>query len=94
MENLCKRQKIKFVHGAPRNPSTQGQIERNNSTMKVNIPNIVKEKGIEPNEWRHVMHEAAYKKIYYCIGQYRKTKTKECHDVKTNDQLPQECNEK
>ena len=44
MENLCKRHKIKFVHGAPRNPSTQGQVERNNSTIKVSITNIVRKR--------------------------------------------------
>ena len=72
MENLCKRHKIKFVHSASRNPSTQGQVERNNSTIKVNITNIVKEKGIQPNQWCQVVHEAATKKIYHCIEQYRK----------------------
>lgn len=34
MENLCQTHKIKFVHGAPRNPSAQSQVERNNSTIK------------------------------------------------------------
>ena len=56
MENLCKRHKIKFVHGAPRNPSTQSQAECNNSTIKVNITNIVKEKGIQSSKWCQVMH--------------------------------------
>ena len=99
MENLCKRHKIKFVHGAPRNPSTQGQVERNNSIIKVNITNIVKEKQMQPNKWCEVVHEAVYKKNislhraihntpYYVV--FGKEPNKECHDGKTNDQLPQE----
>jgi len=99
MENLCKRHKKKFVHGAPRNPSTQGQVERNNSTIKVNITNIVKEKGIQPNKWCQVVHEAAYKKNislhraiqktpYYVV--FGKEPNKECHDAETNGQLPQD----
>lgn len=51
MENLFKKHKIKFVHGALRNPSPQGQVEHNNSTIKVNVANIVKEKGIQSNKW-------------------------------------------
>ena len=99
MENLCKKHKIKFVHGAPRNPSTQGQVERNNSSIKVNITNIVKERGILRSNWCQVVHEAAYKKkislhraiqktSYYVA--FGKEPNKECHDAKTSDQQPQE----
>ena len=62
MENLCKIHEIKSVHGAPRNPSTQGQVEHNNSTIKVIITNIVKEKRVQPSKWCQVMHEVAYRR--------------------------------
>ena len=34
MSELCRKHKIKQVHGAPRTPSTQGLVERNNRTVK------------------------------------------------------------
>ena len=99
MKNLCETHNIKLVHGAPRNPSTQGQVERNNSTVKVNITNVLKEKYLQPSHWCEVEHEAAYKKNislhrairktpYYVV--FGKEHNKECHDAKTNDQVPEE----
>lgn len=45
MSDLCgKHNIIKKVHGAPRTPSTQGLVERNNRTAKENILNILKER--------------------------------------------------
>ena len=99
MKNLCETHNIKLVHGAPRNPSTQGQVERNNSTVKVNITNVLKEKDLQSSHWCEVVHEAAYKKNislhrairktpYYVV--FRKEPNKECHDAKINDQVPEE----
>ena len=92
MRNLCKTHNIKLVHGAPRNPSTQGQVERNNSTVKVDITNVLKEKDLQPSHWCEVVHEAAYKKNIslhrairktpYCVV-FGKEPNKECHDAKT-----------
>ena len=59
LKNLCQTHKIQFVHGAPRNPSTQGQVERNYSTIKVNITNVLKGKGLQTSKWCEVVHEAA-----------------------------------
>ena len=44
MSELCGKHNIKQVHGAPRTPSTQGLVERNNHTVKENILNILKER--------------------------------------------------
>ena len=99
MKNLCETHNIKLVHGAPRNPSTQGQVERNNSTVKVNITNVLKEKDLQSSHWCEVVHEATYKKNislhraiqktpYYVV--FGKEPNKECHDAKTNDQVPEE----
>ena len=44
MSDLCGKLNIKQVHGAPRRPSTQGLVERNNRTAKENILNILKER--------------------------------------------------
>ena len=74
------------------------KVKCNNSTMKVNITNIVKDKGIQPRKWCQVVHEAAYKKNislhraiqktpYYVL--FGKEPNKECHDAKTTDQQPQ-----
>ena len=62
MSELCKKHKIKQVHGAPRTPSTQGLVERSNRTVKENIRNILKERKENLNKWCTVLGEAAYKK--------------------------------
>ena len=62
MSEFCKENNIKQVHGAPRNPSTQGLVERNNRTVKENMNNILKEKKQETNNWCTILNEAAYKK--------------------------------
>ena len=40
MTELCEEHTIKQVFGAPRTPTTQGLVERNNLTVKENITNI------------------------------------------------------
>ena len=62
MSELCRKHKIKQVHGAPRTPSTQGLVERNNRTVKENILNILKERDESLGKWCTVLGEAAYKK--------------------------------
>ena len=62
MSELCKKHMIRQVHGAPRTPSTQGLMERNNHTVKENILNILKERGESLGKWCFVLSEAAYKK--------------------------------
>ena len=59
MSQFCKNNGITQLHGAPRKPSTQGLVERNNQTVKQNIRNILKEKKQSPNHWRRVLGEAA-----------------------------------
>ena len=61
MSQCCKNG-IAQLHGAPRKPSTQGLVERNNQTVKQNIRNLLKEKKQSPNHWCQVLGEAAYKK--------------------------------
>lgn len=60
-EFKSKKHKIKQVHGAPRTPSTQGLVERNNRTVKENILNILKERDESLGKWCAVLGEAAYK---------------------------------
>ena len=62
MSELCRKHQIKQVHGAPRTPSTQGLVERNNRTVKENILNILKERDESLGKWCTVLGEAAYKK--------------------------------
>lgn len=62
MSELCGKHNIKQVHGAPRTPSTQGLVERNNRTVKENILNILKETDESLGKWCTVLGEAAYKK--------------------------------
>lgn len=60
MSELCGKHNIKQVHGAPRTPSTQGLVERNNRTVKENILNILKERDESLGKWCTVLGEAAY----------------------------------
>ena len=60
MSDLCGKLNIKQVHGAPRTPSTQGLVERNNRTVKENILNILKERDESLGKWCTVLGEAAY----------------------------------
>ena len=99
MKNLCETHNIKLVHGTPRNPSTQGQVERNNSTIKVNITNVLKEKDLQPSQWCEVVQEAAYKKNISLHRAIQKTPyyvvfgiepNKECHDTDTDNEVPEE----
>ena len=62
VSELCRKHQIKQVHGAPRTPSTQGLVERNNRTVKENILNILKERDESLGKWCTVLGEAAYKK--------------------------------
>ena len=62
MSQFCKNNGITELHVAPRKPSTQGLVERNNQTVKQNIRNILKEKKQSPSRWCQVLGEAAYKK--------------------------------
>ena len=62
MSELCKKHKIRQVHGAPRTPSTQGLVERNNRSVKENILNTLKERGESLGKWYFLLSEAAYKK--------------------------------
>ena len=62
MSELCGKHKIKQVYGAPRTPSTQGLVERNNRTVKENILNILKERDESLGKWCTVLGEAAHKK--------------------------------
>ena len=62
MSSFCQSNNIKQVHGAPRTPTTQGLVERNNKTIKENIRNILTEKKESYNNWCTVLGEAAYKK--------------------------------
>ena len=62
MSELCKVNNIKQAHGAPRTPTTQGLVERNNRTVKENMNNILKEKQQPMNKWCTILNEAAYKK--------------------------------
>ena len=62
MTELCEKNNIKQVFGAPRTPTTQGLVERNNLTVKENITNILKERDQNLNKWCKVFSEAAYKK--------------------------------
>ena len=95
MTKLCNKHNIKFVLGAPRKPSTQGQVERNNSTIiKINITNVLKEKGLQPTKCCEVVHEAAYKKnisMHRAIDQnlhyvaFGEEPKKENHDTQANN---------
>ena len=62
MSEFCKVNNIKQAHGAPRTPTTQGLVERNNRTVKENMNNILKEKQQPMNKWCTILNEAAYKK--------------------------------
>ena len=62
MAEFCKAYKIKQVHRAPRTPTTQGLVERNNRTVKENMKNIITEKNDEEVNWCKILSEAAYKK--------------------------------
>ena len=62
MSELCGKHNIKQVHGAPRTPSTQGLVERNNRTVKENILNILNKRDESLGKWCTVLGEAAYKK--------------------------------
>lgn len=62
MTEMCEKHNIKQVFGAPRTPTTQGLVERNNLTVKENITNILKERDQNLNKWCKVLSEAAYKK--------------------------------
>ena len=62
VSELCRKHKMKQVHGAPQTPSTQGLVERNNHTVKENILNILKERDESLGKWCTVLGEAAYKK--------------------------------
>ena len=62
MAEICKTHKIKQVHGAPRTPTTQGLVERNNRTVKENMKNIITKKNDEEVNWCKTLSEAAYKK--------------------------------
>ena len=81
-----------MVHQETQVLCTQGQVERNNSTVKVNITNVLKEKDLQSSHWCEVVHEAAYKKNislhraiqktpYYVV--FGKEPNKECHDAST-----------
>ena len=59
MSELCRKHKIKQVHGAPQTPSTQGMVERNNCTVKENILNILKERDESLGKWCAVLGEEA-----------------------------------
>ena len=62
MTEMCEKHNIKQVFGAPRAPTTQGLVERNNLTVKENITHILKERDQNLNKWSKVLSEAAYKK--------------------------------
>ena len=62
MTELCEEHNIKQVFGAPRTPTTEGLVERNNLTVKENITNILKERDQNLNKWCKVLSQAAYKK--------------------------------
>ena len=62
MAEFCKVHKIKQVHGAPRTPTTQGLVERNNRTVKENMKNIITKKNDEEVNWCKTLSEAVYKK--------------------------------
>jgi len=61
VSELCRKHKIKQVHGAPRTPTTQGPVERNNCTVKENILDILKERDESLGKWFTVLGEALYK---------------------------------
>ena len=73
MSEFCKANNIKQVHGAPRNPSTQGLVERNNRTVKENMNNILKEKKQDMKKWCSILNEAAYKKNITVHSAIKKT---------------------
>ena len=75
MSQFCKNNGITELHGAPRKPSTQGLVERNNQTVKQNIRNILKEKKQSPSHWCQVLGEAAYKKTEHFGTGSNKTNT-------------------
>ena len=62
MTEMCEKHNIKQVFGAPRTPTTQGLVERNNLTVKENITHILKERDQNLNKWCKVLSEVAYKK--------------------------------
>ncbi|KAF7685352.1 Pro-Pol polyprotein [Cucumispora dikerogammari] len=41
LNDLCEEYNIVFVHGRPRKPTTQGQVERSNSTIKSCISRLL-----------------------------------------------------
>ena len=72
MSDFCQRHHIRQVHGAPRNTSTQGLVERNNRTVKENMSNILEEQKKDFREWCQILDETAYKKN---ISYHRAIKT-------------------
>ena len=87
------------MHEALRNPSNQEQVKRNNSTIKVNVTNVLKEKDLQPSQWCEVVHEAEYKKNislhratqttpYYVV--FGKEPNKKCHNADTDEKVPEE----
>ena len=62
MSELCKKHKIRQVHGASQTPLTQGLVDlRNSRTVKGNILNILNERCESLGKWCFVLIEVAYK---------------------------------
>ena len=69
MSEFCAKHKIKQVHGAPRNPSTKGLVERANETTKENISNLIKEKTCHQTTGVNILEKQHIKKtIHKAIG--------------------------
>lgn len=66
MSSFCQSNNIKQVHGAPRTPTTQGLVERNNRTIKENIRNILTEKKESYNNWCTVLEKQPTRKTLQC----------------------------
>ena len=57
LDNFCKEKNILFVHGRPRHPQSQGQVERFNQTICRKLSKTLYEK--EKN-WLDVLQELVY----------------------------------
>ena len=60
METFCKENGIKQRHGSPRTPTTQGLVERSNSSWKEDMRGLIVSTNRETNKWCHSTMEAAH----------------------------------
>ena len=70
VEKLCEKFDIKFFHGRPRHPQSQGQVERLNQTIKNSLSKTIRSEQLFP-KWVESVNEIVF---YYNSVKHGTTK--------------------